>query len=257
MTDARILRRDEEGLCTLVLNRPEKLNALDTQAFDELDAHLSALESQVDAIGCVVLCAEGRAFCAGADLGAMGLRADGSPLDPRYKPGVIERLAMLPQPVIAAVQGICFTGGLELALACDFIVADPSARFADTHGKWGLVGAWGMMQRLPRRTGIPAARRMMMTGRSVELDEALSIGLVDVAAAEGALDAAVARLASEVLANSWHTNFTVKRTLRETDAMSLSEALAHENYRNPGNAPDHAERVERFARRNAGETTPR
>ena len=79
---------------------------------------------------------------------------------------MIDRLGRLPQPVIAAVHGVCFTGGLELALACDFILADATARFADTHGKWGLVGAWGMSQRLPRRIGVPAAKRMMMTGRS-------------------------------------------------------------------------------------------
>lgn len=249
MTGRRILRRDEGGLCTLVLDRPEKLNALDTQAFDELDAHLRELVLQTDTIGCVVLRANGRGFCAGADLGAMGVGADGTPVDPRYKPGVVERLSALPQPVIAAVHGVCVTGGLELALACDFIVADATARFADTHGKWGLVSAWGMMQRLPRRVGVPAARSMMMTGRPVNADEAFSIGLADLLAGEGGLDAMVADFAGQILANSWHTNFTVKRTLRETDGMSLGAALAHEGYRYPGDAPDHAERVARFARK--------
>src|SRR5687767_493417 len=111
MSEPRILRRDADGLCTLTLNRPDKLNALDTEAFDQLDAHLAAMEQQSDVIGCIVLRANGRGFCAGADLGAMGLRADGSPVDPRYKPGVIERLGRLPQPVIAAVHGVCVTGG--------------------------------------------------------------------------------------------------------------------------------------------------
>lgn len=249
MSEERLLRHDADGLCTLTLNRPGKLNALDTEAFDELDAQLASLENQTDSVGCIVLRANGRAFCAGADLGAMGLRGDGTPVDPRYKPGVIDRLSNLPQPVIAAVHGACVTGGLELALACDFIVADPTARFADTHGKWGLVSAWGMMQRLPRRIGLPAARRMMMTGRQLGLEEALAIGLVDLSAEHDALDEAVSALAREILANSWHTNFTVKRTLRGTEGMSLSAALAYENYHNPGNAPDHAERVARFARK--------
>lgn len=79
--------------------------------------------------------------------------------------------------MIAAVHGVCYTGGLELALACDFILADTSARFADTHGKWGLVGQWGMSQRLPRRIGVAAARRMMMTARAVEAGEARDLGL--------------------------------------------------------------------------------
>lgn len=249
MSDMRVRRDDAGGLCTLTIDRPEKLNALDTQAFDDLDAHLANLERQTATIGCVVLRAAGKGFCAGADLGAMGVRSDGSPVDPRYKPGVIDRLGRLPQPVIAAIHGVCFTGGLELALACDFIVADRTARFADTHGKWGLVGAWGMMQRLPRRVGVSAARRMMLTAREVRAEEALTLGLIDELTDQGELDALVEGLSREILANSWHTNFAVKRTLRETEAMPLADALAHENYRNPGNAPDHAERIARFAKK--------
>ena len=249
MTGARVARHDEGGLSTLVLTRPEKLNALDTCAFDELDAHLADLERQTDTIGCVVLRAEGRAFCAGADLAALGIRSDGSPIDPRYKPRVIERLSALPMPVIAAVHGVCFTGGLELALACDFIVADATARFADTHGKWGLVAAWGLMQRLPRRIGTPAARRMMMTGRQVDAEEAFTMGLVDLIAPEGELERTAQDLVGQILANSWHTNFAVKRSLRETQGMNLAAALAHESYSYPGSAPDHAERVARFTRK--------
>lgn len=241
----RVIRQDEGGLCTLILNRPDKLNALDTQTFEELDAHLAALEQDVGTIGCVVLRGNGRGFCAGADLNALGT----APVPKTYKPRVIERLAMLPQPVIAAVHGVCFTGGLELALAADFILADATARFADTHGKWGLVGEWGMTQRLPRRIGIPAAKRMMMTSRIVEAQEAAAVGLLDVFAPVGGLDAAVAELAGAILANSWHTNFATKRLMRETDGMSLTDGLSHEHYRGPGFAPDWQERVARFSKR--------
>src|SRR5215470_4383722 len=103
----RITRQDADGLCTLTLNRPEKLNALDTAAFEELDAHISALGQDAGKVGCVVLRGAGRGFCAGADLNCL---ADtiGKP-SPTYKPGVIERLASLKQPVIAAVHGVCFT----------------------------------------------------------------------------------------------------------------------------------------------------
>jgi enoyl-CoA hydratase len=239
----RITRHDAEGLCTLALNRPDKLNALDTLAFEELDAHLAALEID-ERIGCVVLKGEGRGFCAGADLKAMGT----VPLDPAFKPGVIQRLGILPQPVIAAVHGVCLTGGLELALACDFILADATARFADTHGKWGLVSQWGMSQRLPRRVGISAAKRMMITGRFVEAGEALSLGLIDLLAPEGQLGELVARFAADVLDNSWHTNFATKRLMRETDSLSLAQGLAYESSRHPGFAPDYKERIERFSR---------
>jgi enoyl-CoA hydratase/carnithine racemase len=244
MTD-RIRRHDADGLCTLTLNRPEKLNALDTAAFEELEAHLAALDRD-EAIGCVVLRGAGKGFCAGADLKGIGA-ATGRP--PMFKPGVIERLGRLRQPVVAAVHGVCFTGALELALACDFILADATARFADTHGKWGLVGQWGMSQRLPRRVGMPAAKRMMMTACIVEAEEARAIGLVDMLAPEGGLDAMVRDLAQKILANSWFTNVATKRLMIETDGMSLAEGLAHEHYRHPGFAPDYQERIERFSRK--------
>jgi enoyl-CoA hydratase len=240
-----LTRRDAEGLCTLTLNRPDKLNALDTAMFEQLDAHLAALERQTERIGCVVLRGAGRGFCAGADLDGIGRAA----VPPSFKPGVIERLARLSQPVIAAVHGVCYTGGLELALACDFILADATARFADTHGKWGLVGAWGMTQRLPRRIGLPAARRMMMTARPVDASAACDMGLVDLLAPEGGLDALVAGFAADVLANSWHTNFANKRLLRETDGLPLAEGLAHAQAHDPGYAPDWQVRIARFSRK--------
>jgi enoyl-CoA hydratase len=241
----RIRREDADGLTTLTLTRADKLNALDTQTFEELAEHCAALEAEGDAIGCVVLRGEGRAFCAGADLKGFGT----AQIDKRFKPGVIERLASLPQPTIAAVHGVCLTGGLELALACDFILADASARFADTHGTWGFVGEWGMTQRLPRRIGLAPAKRMMMTAREVAADEALAMGLVDSLAPLGGLDALVGGLAGEILANSRHTNFATKRLLRETDGMRIDDALSHEHYRNPGFAPDHQERIARFGKK--------
>lgn len=245
MSDDRILRKDADGRATLTLNRPDKLNALDLKTFQALEAHLDAIAAD-DSIGCVVLRAEGKGFCAGADLGAFG---EFGTTPPTYKPGVIDKLGKLPKPVIAAVHGVCFTGGLELALAADFIVAEAGSRFADTHGKWGLVGAWGMTQRLPRRIGLPAAKRMMMTARIVGAEEAAALGLVDILAPAGELDAAVDGFVAEILANSWYTNAETKKLLLATEGMSLEQGLAHEHYRYPGFAPDYQERIARFAKK--------
>jgi enoyl-CoA hydratase len=242
MSERRVLRRDEGALCTLTLNRPDKLNALDTATFEELDAHLAELEAQ-DSIGCVVLRGAGRAFCAGADLG------DIAAATVTFKPMVIDRLAALPQPTIAAVHGVCMTGGLELALGCDFIIADATARFADTHGKWGLLGAWGMSQRLPRRIGTSAAKSMMLSSRTVGAEEALSLGLADLLADGAGLDPLIESFAAQILANSAHTNRHTKRIIRETDGMGLTEALAWEQANYPGYAPDYAERVAAFRKK--------
>lgn len=242
---SRLLREDRDGLCTLTLNRPEKLNALDGTFFDELEAITQDLEQQTDTIGCVVLRANGRAFSAGADLDGVGVEQR----DPRRNTNILARFSNLPQPIVAAVHGICYTGGLEIALACDFLIAEKSARFADTHGKWGFVAMWGMTQRLPRRIGLPAAKRMMMTAQPITAIEAQVSGLVDEVVPEGKLDEAVSALTSAILANSWFTNFSVKKMLAETMDMPLRQGLAHETIHWPGSAPDSSERIAKFTKK--------
>ena len=241
----RLLREDANGLCTLTLNRPEKLNALDRRSFAALDAAIDDLEREADKVGCVVLRAEGKAFCAGADLSAIS--AGELPRD--YCATVLTRLGELQVPTIAAVRGVCMTGGLELALACDLIVADPTARFADTHGKWGLVGVWGMTERLPQRIGVKAAQHMTFTARQVEAEEAKALGLVDIVSGEGGLEDAVEHLAASILANSWFSNAAHKRIIRETSALPLYAALERAQEIFPGRAPDFQERIASFSKR--------
>lgn len=241
-----VTRKDEGGLCTLTLNRPEKHNALNFAVFAELSEHITALEDQTEAVGCVVLRGAGKSFCAGADLNDI---EDGSALnDLSARPRILERLERLPQPVVAAVHGCCYTGGLELALAADFIISTASARFADTHGKWGFVAGWGMTQRLPRRIGSARAKRMMLTGRTVAAEEAVAIGLTDLCVEDQLFDAALGEFTAAILANSWFSNRETKRLLSETEGMSLREGLAHEVFRHPGIAPDYLERIAHFSR---------
>lgn len=246
MTDA-LLREDRDGLCILTLNRPDRLNALNTDLFRRLDDELARLEEQREDIGCVILQANGRAFCAGADLHDFSSEAASAAAG--FKAGVIDRLAALPQTVIIKVHGLCYTGGLELALGGDLIVAGTAARFADTHGKWGFVGGWGMAQRLPRRIGLPRAKSMMMTARPVEAAEALVMGLVDMCVADDDLDRAVSELAGAVLANSWHTNREYKALMSATSGMSLEDGLAFERANFPGNSPDYQERLKAFSQK--------
>lgn len=242
----RILRQDGDGLCTLVLNRPEKHNALDNAAFEELNHHLSALAQDDGKVECVVLRGEGKGFCAGADLAALSGTA--MPLPPTYKPMVVETLSRLPMPTIAAVHGVCFTGGLELALGCDFIVADAGARFADTHGKWGLVAAWGLYPRLARRIGVANAKRMSMTACEMGAEEALRVGLADLMAPTGQLDKCLDDFVARIRKNSDFSNRAVKQIYREIEGVPLDQALAHTHYRHPGIAPDFAARVASFTK---------
>src|SRR6202044_2121363 len=110
-----VLREIKDGLCTLTLNRPQKLNALNYDVFKALAAHIDHVESNSAEIGCVLLRGAGRSFCAGHDLDDIGGGGEGGDVA-RFESRTIERLANLPQPVVCVVQGHCLTGGLELAL---------------------------------------------------------------------------------------------------------------------------------------------
>ena len=162
---------------------------------------------------------------------------------------VIERLANLPQPVVAVVHGHCVTGGLELALAADLILAAESARFADTHAAFGLAATWGLTQRLPRRIGPYRAREMMFTGRVFDGREAAEIGLASRCVPDADLESATAELVESITRGSWFSHREHKQALLRTDGMALSAGLADESFRTQRVAPDFAERAgERFVR---------
>ncbi|MBL8770635.1 MAG: enoyl-CoA hydratase/isomerase family protein [Phenylobacterium sp.] len=239
-----VIRTDRDGAATLTLNRPDKLNALNVALFQELDAAVRRLAGETETVGLVIVRGAGRCFCAGHDLADI---AAGEKLpEPFYQSKVIERLANLPQPVISAVHGHCYTGGLELALAGDLIFAAEGARFADTHAKWALTPVWGMSQRLPRRVGTYRARELMFTCRTVMGPEALSLGLADLCVPDAEFDARLEELCGQILANSWFSHRANKRLLVETDGMTQSEGLAHEIFRGAGRGPDMEARIAGF-----------
>ena len=241
-----VIRRDEGRLCTLTLNRPEKRNAITSEMLLALGAHCADLSRPDSGIDCVVLRGAPPSFCAGVDLNGL---ESGSTVAGKERAHMVNSLACLPQPLIAAVQGHCMTGGLELALTADLIIADDSARFADTHGKWGLVPGWGMTQRLPRRVGLPMARRMMFTSCTLDAQAALAAGLVDIVAGDEGLDAAIADLVGPILANSSFSLRHVKQLLRDTSGMSEAQGVAHEHFHHAGAAPDRTDRISAFTRK--------
>ena len=227
-------------MATLTLNRPDKLNALAPNVFVELRGHIEAIAAD-ESIGCVVLEGAGRSFCAGHDLGAI---AEGTHAPSRhYEPETVDALEQLPQPTIARLHGHCFTGGLELALACDILIAADSTKLGDTHGQWGLAPVWGMSVRLPERVGVSRAKELMFTSRRISGTEAAQIGLVDHAVPADELDAKVAGLAEEILANSRGTNRIVKQLVADRAERARGEALLHERTLPHGLPSDMAERM--------------
>jgi len=245
-----VLRQDNGGLATLTLNRPEKLNALNVEMFVELRAHVESIAAEIDRVGLVIVRGAGKCFSAGHDLA--DIAAGERPPRPNFQADTIERLANLPQPVISAVHGHCYTGALELALAGDLIVAAESAKFADTHARWALTPAWGMSQRLPRRIGTYKAREMMFTCRSYSGQEALAMGLANLCVPDESFDKQLQSLAEMILANSWHSHRANKALLLESDGMPLAAGLAHEVYRSRGVGPDMRERIASFNSRSRG-----
>ncbi len=240
MTADLVIRSDSAGVATLTLNRPDKLNALTPAVFVALRAHLDAIAAD-PSVACVVLMGAGRSFCAGHDLAAIADPAAGS--NPHFEAETIDALEALPQPTIARLHGHCFTGGLELALGCDILLAAESSRLGDTHGQWGLAPIWGLSVRLPRRVGVSRAKELMFTSRRISGSAAAAIGLVDYCVADDELDAAVARLAAEVLANSRGSNRIAKALVAAAGERSWQDALRFERQMPFGMPEDMAQRM--------------
>lgn len=238
--ESLVLRSDAAGVATLLLNRPDKLNALTPASFIELRGHIDDLAAD-ESIRCVVLGGAGRSFCAGNDLAsiAAGERAP----TPHYQSETVDVLEALPKPTIARIHGHCFTGGLELALGCDLLIAADDAKLGDTHGQWGLVPVWGMSVRLPERIGRSRAKELMFTARRISGNTAADIGLVDRSVPSDDLESAVNELAAEIVANSAGTNRIVKQLIADSKDRHRTEALLHERERPHGVPDDMAERM--------------
>ncbi|MDH3995103.1 MAG: enoyl-CoA hydratase/isomerase family protein [Gammaproteobacteria bacterium] len=238
-----------DKVCVLTLNRPEVLNALNYKLFTELKAAIEHLSGGAEDVGCVILRGSGKAFSAGHDLKDISAGAEGSHSE--FEASILEALASLPIPVIAEVHGYCFTGALELALACDLIFIDEATKLADTHSKWGLSPVWGMTQRLPRRIGAARSKDLMFSSRLVTAQEALAIGLVDRVFAQGALQSETLAYARSVVENSPHSHRVCKKIIEFTDGMRVHEGLDYEYTNSPGACNDMQQRLAAFQAKKA------
>jgi enoyl-CoA hydratase len=240
-----VQRANSAGVATLTLNRPEKLNALTKEVFEELNVHVEAIARQSKTIGLVVLRGAGANFSAGYDMSEV-LDHVKAHAKPHFHSEVIRKIANLPQPVISAVQGHCSTGALELALAADLIVASESARFSDVYARWGLTPVWGLSLRLPHRIGTAKASEMMFSCRSYSGKQAEAMHLANFCFPDDRFDAELSALSEDILRNSWYANQVNKRALIEIDGLSLHEAHGLELFKNEGLAPDAAQRIAEF-----------
>lgn len=191
-----VLSDTEAGVCTITMNRPQARNALSSELIAALHEAMLAADRDSD-VAVVVLTGSDPAFCAGLDLKELGTgNRDLGEGSTRSSPW-----PTLTKLLIGAVNGVAVTGGLELALHCDFLVASDRAKFGDTHARVGIMPGWGLSVLLPRRVGLARALEMSMTGNFMGADEALAFGLVNHVVPHDQLMAFMQRLVADVVGN--------------------------------------------------------
>ena len=229
MTEAMVRVERDGGITTVTLNRPEVLNALSRALRAELVATFAALKDD-DETGVVILTGAGRAFCVGLDLKEMGGEVEQSGVG--GDDDIVAAMAAFDRPIIGAINGFAITGGFEVALACDLLIASENARFADTHCRVGVIPGWGLSQRLPRLIGISRAKELSLTGNYLDAPTADAWGLVNrVVPADALLDTARA-LARDMLSCHQPTVLEILRIMDDGWNASLGDGLEIEQRAN-------------------------
>jgi enoyl-CoA hydratase len=200
----RVLLMSEDGIATLTLDRPTKLNAIGPDMLADLDRLMAEVDVDSTVRAVIVTGSGDRAFSVGADVNAW---TELEPLDMwrrwiREGHRVLQRLAHLRQPTIAAINGYAFGGGLELALAADIRIASDSAMFALPETKIGTLPGWAGTKRLPEAIGVARAKQMIFSGRQIDAATAEHWGLVNEVGTPGALLERCRALATEIAANA-------------------------------------------------------
>ena len=218
--------RDHVGLITI--NRPEVLNALNVRALRELDSVLEQVENDEE-VYVLIITGAGRAFVAGADIGEMvDFTAANAKSFSRRGNNVLLRLTRFPRPIIAAVNGYALGGGCELAMSCDIRIGSENAKFGMPEVGLGITPGFGGTQRLARIVGMSTATELILTGRTIDAQEALQIGLINhLYPADEMLDRAF-DLANVIASKAQVAVRQVKQAIRIGMQMDMSSALAFE-----------------------------
>jgi enoyl-CoA hydratase len=218
-----VLVETSDSIAVVTLNRPEARNALDVHLLRALPAAMRDLDADDD-VAVVILTGADPAFCAGLDLKELGssgenLSAGGEAVAATPFPDGMSK------PVIGAVNGPAVTGGLELALHCDFLIASERARFGDTHARVGVVPGWGLSVLLPQAVGVRRAKEMSLTGRFLTAPEALACGLVNHVVPHGELLPTARALAADAAAADQRAARALLQEYKQTAATTVAEGF--------------------------------
>lgn len=223
--------RREGGVGIIELSRPEKFNCLSQAVWEGIGAALAEFEQPGSGVQVVLIEAAGKHFCTGADLDEVtALRADRARLVEFMARGhrVLRAMEASPLPIIAACQGLCLAGGLELMLGCDLVFAARGARFGDQHAQFGLVPGWGGSQRLTRLVGLRRALDLYFSARWIDAETAVAWGLVSEVVEADKLHEHALAWCTTAAERSYTGLGAMKRLARQGLDMPLGEALTLE-----------------------------
>ena len=221
-----VLVEKHKGYALVTLNRPNEMNALSRDLRKQFVAAFEACEEDEN-VRVVILTGNGKAFCAGFDLKELGSSDGGSAAD-EVNNEMAYAMANFNGPIIGAINGHAVTGGFELALACDVILASENARFADTHARVGILPGWGLSQKLPRMIGISRAKEISLTGAPLFAQQAYEWGLVNHVTPAGELLQRATEIAQSMCACVPHVMQAYRSMIDEGFSMPLNEALKWE-----------------------------
>jgi enoyl-CoA hydratase len=236
MTDI-VLTETNEGVTTVTLNRPEHLNALSVELRQKLGEMFMKLKSDSET-HVIILTGNGRAFTAGLDLKELGQQGMNTPSYETETVDLQKAIRTVGKPVIGAINGFAITGGFELALACDILIASTEAKFADTHVRMGVVPGWGLSQRLSRLIGASRAKQLSFTGNYLTAETAERWGLVNEVLEPAELLPFCQRLAKDITSVNQETLKEVHRLIDYGWENSLAEGVDEERRSSRGKNSD-------------------